>query len=108
MTSHGDNGAYLSTIDRKVHEGKAVLFLGAGINWDCKNSKSEKAPIGNELANSIKNSFFPGEVLPNDLQTVSACVDSRASRPELERFIYDLLIDFKPCEKVLKQIPNYL
>lgn len=85
-----------------------VLFLGSGINFECRNSSNERAPVGTELAKLIKEKFLPGEALPDDLQMVSACVETRESRRHLDRFIYDYLMDFEPCDYVLKKIPSFV
>jgi hypothetical protein len=34
----------LRTIFKKITEGKAILFLGAGVNKGSKNSRGEDAP----------------------------------------------------------------
>jgi len=97
----------ITSIIRKVSSGKIVLFLGSGINKGCKNSSGQDAPDGNELALLIKDQFFPDEDVPSDLPTVCACTETRESRINLEKFIYDLLIDYKPSENVLKKIPKF-
>ena len=99
---------YLNTIIRKISEGKVVLFLGSGVNKECVNSSGEQAPVGAQLAKIIQEKFLPGEELPNVLQTVSECVETRESRRILDKFIYECLIDFQPCELVLRKIPNFV
>jgi Flp pilus assembly protein TadD len=90
---------------RKIAEGKVILFLGSGINKGCLNSKGQDAPLGNELALLIKERFFPDEEVPTDLETICQCVEAEESRRTLDRFIYDIFIDYKPSN-VLKQIPR--
>jgi hypothetical protein len=97
----------IRTIFKKITEGKTILFLGAGVNKGSKNSRGEDAPSGLELAQIIKTHFLPGEDIPVDLPTVCACVEARESRKALDRFIYDVFIDYKPSEGVLKLIPKY-
>jgi hypothetical protein len=97
----------LRTIFKKITEGKAILFLGAGVNKGSKNSRGEDAPSGLELAKIIKTHFLPTEEIPLDLPTVCACVEARESRKALDSFIYDILIDYKPSEGVLSLIPKY-
>ena len=97
----------IAPILRKIAEGKVVLFLGSGVNKGCLNSRGQDAPIGKELALMIKDGFFPDEEIPTDLPTICTCVEARESRRILDRFIYDILIDYKPSMDVLKQIPKF-
>lgn len=99
---------YINTIIRKIKEGKVILFLGSGVNIECKNSSGDRAPVGVELAKKIRENFLPGEELPDNLQVVSACVETRESRRELHKYIYEYLSDFKPCDDVINKIPKFI
>lgn len=109
MTVHTiDNKEFhLHHLLRKVSRGKVVLFLGAGVNIGCTNSKGQDAPLGKDLARAIKDEFFPDEDVPLDLRTICAYVETMDSRRSLERLIYDIFIDYHPSEEVLKQIPRF-
>jgi hypothetical protein len=66
-------------------------------------------PTGAGLANLIKDQFFPdNDDLSMDLATMCEYVELRFSRPDLNKFIYEILNDFKPSKEVLGKIPQFL
>ena len=96
----------LQSLVPKAKEGRIALFLGAGINKGSKNLEGDDAPLAQDLAKKIKANFLPDEDLPLDLSTVAEVVEIRESRRLLDRYIYDLLIDYEPS-KILKKLPTF-
>ena len=95
----------LSSLFRKLTEGQVILFVGPGTRESCVSTDGGGIPSDPELALLIKARFFPDEEVPTDLQTVCACAEAEESRRILNRFIYDVLIDYRPSE-TLKMIPR--
>jgi Flp pilus assembly protein TadD len=92
---------------RNIAKGDVVLFLGAGVNVGCTDSRDTLAPIGAELASLIKAEFFPDESIEADLKTLCKYVENSYSRTKLDQFIYRTLIDFSPNNDVLPRIPLF-
>ena len=53
----------------------------------------------------IKSRFLPQDELPESLQIVCDCVENSNSLRELDLFIHEILIDYKPSQEVLGHIP---
>jgi hypothetical protein len=89
-----------------IKDGKVILFLGAGAAFDSFHKSSKKPPTGNQLANLIAEKFLGEEYLNKDLQYISELAISETDLFTVQKFIYDIFIEFKPGEHH-KLIPLY-
>jgi tetratricopeptide (TPR) repeat protein len=81
---------------KALESGECVLFLGAGIGKNVRDSKGNPAPDGKELAKRLATHFKVDAQDNYDLSKISEIVELREGRKELETFVKDQLSDLEP------------
>lgn len=90
----------------QIKSGNVILFFGAGASLECKNAKGETPPLAKELANGIVSKFLNSSYQNNDLNYVSELAISESSLYNVQKYIYDIFIQFKTSE-AHKKIPLF-
>jgi len=87
-------------------KGDMVLFLGAGVNADCKMGDPPKpAPLGNNLAEDLSKHFFPNETFNNEsLRAVSTKIQNIEGSEKLRKYLIKRLHPVRTTN-TLMQIP---
>ncbi len=90
-----------------AREGRIVLFLGAGASMGAKNSRGKNIPNGKKLGQLIAQKFLRPEHEELDFKTICDFACSTSSIRDVQKFIHDTLIDFKPTEAHL-EVPKFV
>lgn len=89
----------------QINSGNIVLFLGAGASYGAKHGKDKKIPLGQELSDLIATKFLGEHFIGQNLQYVSELAINESSLYEVQKFLYDYLIQFEPSSfhKIISQ-----
>lgn len=79
-----------------IKQGKVVLFLGAGANYNCKMSNSERMPTSSKLSELISQKF--NVRIASNLSETAELVEATTSRLQLNSYIVELLTGAIPSE----------
>src|SRR5262245_42232856 len=84
-----------------LEAGECVLFLGAGIGNHLLDPNGQPAPDGAALATELAQHFSIDATDVTDLAKVSAVVELRRGRTELEAFLTKRLAHLEPDADLL-------
>jgi len=70
-----------------IAKGEAVLFLGSGASFECRDSKGQKGLSANGLRDSLCDTFLGGQAKQKSLQAVGDLVKSSADILTMQRHI---------------------
>lgn len=92
--------------ERLTHR-KAVLFLGAGVNWGITNSEGTKFPLGQGLANLISKDLLKAPELEAPLDEAAEIARTKVGAEDLNNYIYKVFSTFNPSSvhTALVQLP---
>jgi uncharacterized protein YqgV (UPF0045/DUF77 family) len=80
----------------QINSGNVVLFLGAGASYGAIHSQKKKIPLGQELSDLIATKFLGENFKGQPLQYVSELAINETSLHEVQKYLYDYLIEFEP------------
>lgn len=89
----------MSYLAKQILEGKAVLFLGAGASYNCKNRNSQRIGFtGKQLNEKICETFLGDKEVANEmnLEVASSMAIRTAGRARFDQFLKDLVHEFEP------------
>ncbi|KQS36186.1 SIR2 family protein [Pedobacter sp. Leaf194] len=80
----------------QISAGNVILFLGAGASFDALSDLHKLVPRGQELSDLIAEKFLDETYYGQPLQVISELAISETSLREVQEFIYEIFIQFKP------------
>src|SRR5437588_11484297 len=90
---------------KRIHEGRAALFLGAGASLGCINKLGAAPPLGTQLVSILADAMSTAVDPSEDLQTVSA-VARRRLGTQFDELLRDNYTITKPSDDY-KRLANY-
>lgn len=85
---------------QQIIRGEAVLFLGAGASYNCKNLNGDRIGFsGNDLLEKICIEFLGGVQPGVTLDFAATMAEQMAGRKGLDLFLKSLVEDFEPTEE---------